>query len=244
LALQSDGRIVEAGPVKVGQDEAFGLVRFLGDPPISNANQVFVIHAYADLLQRSPEPAGLAVWTGLLDQGMSRTEVVTRIEGSGEYRTLVVQSLYGRLLGRAADSTGLTGWASFLSQGNTAEQLQALLLSSDEYFSRHGGTNTGFLQALYTDTLQRPIENGGAQIWGQALANGLPRSAVATAVLASPESDGLEVASLYHQFLRRDADNVGLVGFTGLLQQGVSNEAVLALLLGSNEYLTRWQQLP
>jgi uncharacterized delta-60 repeat protein len=244
LALQPDGRIVEAGRALAGPVETFGLARFKGDSPISNANQVFVIHVYLDLLQRSPDPNGLTFWAGMLDQGMARTDVVARIEGSGEYRALVVQGMYGHLLGRAADPAGLNGWVNFLNQGNTAEQLQAAILGSDEYFSRHGGNNSSFLQALYIDVLQRAIDSSGAQTWGQALANGLSRNAVAAAVLASPESDGLEVASLYHQFLRRDPDSVGLQAFTDQLQHGVPNEMVLASIVGSGEYFSRWQQLP
>jgi uncharacterized delta-60 repeat protein len=244
LALQPDGRIVAAESALAGQAQAFGLARFLGDAPISNANQVFVIHVYLDLLQRSPEPNGLAFWAGMLDQGMSRTDVVTRIESSGEYRTLVVQGMYGHWLGRAADPAGLSGWVNFLNQGNTTEQLEAAILGSDEYFSRHGGSNTGFLQALYIDVLQRAIDSSGAQTWGQALGNGISRRAVAAAVLASPESDGLEVASLFHQFLRRDPDYLGLPAFTDELQKGVLNEMVLASIVSSGEYFSRWQQLP
>src|SRR5947209_6940508 len=58
-ALQSDGRIVVAGNATVGQVPEFGVARFLGDNPISDANQRLVTHVYLDLLGRSPDASGL-----------------------------------------------------------------------------------------------------------------------------------------------------------------------------------------
>src|SRR5207253_792844 len=128
-----------------------------------------------------------------------------------EYRTLVVQGLYGRLLGRPADPAGLNNWVNFLNQGGTADQLEAILIGSAEYFNgRGGGTANGFLQALYDDVLQRPIDISGSKTWGTALTNGLSPAAVATAILASQESDQMKIEELYGQILHRTADSSGL----------------------------------
>jgi hypothetical protein len=191
------------------------------------------------LLGRVVDPGGLTFWAGLLDQATARAEVIRRIEASQEYHARVIQDLYGYYLGRAADPTGLATWNLFLAQGGTAEQLAAMLVGSPEYFSNHGSNNTAFLQALYRDVLQRPIDPSGQQGWGQALAGGATRANVAAAILASPESDMREVQGLYHQFLRRSADSTGLAGFTNSLQHGTSNEEVLAQIVGSDEYFGR-----
>jgi uncharacterized delta-60 repeat protein len=235
LLLQPDGKIVVAGT----SNGDFALARYLGDQRIPDANQRFISQVYLDLLQRPAEPAGLNFWSGLIDQGMSRTQVVLQIENSPEYHALEVQRLYGLVLGRAADPSGQTAWASFLNQGGTAEQLEASLLASAEYFTRAGGTSDRFLEALYRDTLQRTVDTAGASGWGQLLTGGMPRSAVAAAVLASPESDRLEAQGLYRRSLRRAADSGGLSFFAGALQQGVPNETVLAGLVGSDEYFSR-----
>ncbi len=51
-------------------------------------NATFVTLLYANVLGRSPDPAGLAHWTGLLDRGArSREEVVTGFSDSLEFRT-------------------------------------------------------------------------------------------------------------------------------------------------------------
>src|SRR5262249_23635502 len=162
---------------------------------------------------------------------------VQAIIGSPEYRTLEVRGFYGRLLGRPADSAGLTNWVNFLHQGGTEEQVQAQFIGSAEYFSRRGGgTESGFLQRVYADVLRRPIDPTGAQSWGQVLAGGATTAMVASGILASLESDQLEVQDLYVQVLHRTADPSGLNTYATALQHGVPNEVVLAVLSSSDEY--------
>ncbi len=139
------------------------------------------------------------------------------------------------------DPSGQIAWVSFLNRGGTAAQLEAFLLGSDEFFALHGSDNSnGFLPALYQIVLNRPIDTSGAQAWGQALQSGkLSRTAVAAAILGSPESDQLEVQGDYHRFLRRDADPGGLSSLTNRLQSGLSNEQLALLFLTSAEYIAR-----
>ena len=57
---------------------------------------------------------------------------------------------YQQFLHRGADQGGLDAWVAFLQQGHTVEQMEAGIISSPEYFQvRGGGTNAGFLAALY-----------------------------------------------------------------------------------------------
>jgi uncharacterized delta-60 repeat protein len=239
VIVQPDGKILVAGTTS-GNGGDFALARYLGDGPAGPPNQRFVSQVYLDLLQRPADAPGLAFWAGLLDAGVSRSQIVQGIEASPEYRALVLQGLYGRLLNRPADPAGLSGGLDFLGRGGTAEQLETFLLGSEEYFTRRGGgDNQGFLQALYTDVLQRRLDPSGAQGWGQTLAVGVSRRVVAAAVLASPESAAYEVAGLYGRLLHRRADPGGLAFFTDALQKGLPNELVLAVLAGSDEYSAR-----
>jgi hypothetical protein len=216
--------------------------RFNYDPnvPPGNGptpNQRYVSQIYLDLLQRSVDPTGLADWSRLLDQAMPRTQFVQLIERSLEYRTDVVQGLYRKVLGRGADPTGLTVWVNYLSQGNTADQLEAAILGSDEYYATAGGgTNTGFVQALYVLVLNRTVDTTGTQAWGQALAQNTPRSAVAAAILGSIEADTLEVQALYNQLLHRPAESAGLGTWVNALQRGLRREDLLAAIVSSDEY--------
>ncbi len=71
------------------------LDRFLGGPSGSltgTPNQQFVEQAYLDMLGRFADTNGLAVWSGLLDQGQAtRAQVALSIEGSPESHELVVE---------------------------------------------------------------------------------------------------------------------------------------------------------
>jgi hypothetical protein len=89
--------------------------------------------------------------------------------------------------------TDFTG--RLFSTAQAVATLEANILGSDEYYQLHGGTPDGWVQALYADTLGRAIDPGSA-VWRQAAAADVQRSAIAAAVLASPESDQREVAAL------------------------------------------------
>src|SRR5205823_13663913 len=129
---------------------------------VYSINQRFVIQVYRDLLGREVESAGLAFWSGFLDQGVTGVEVVGAIERSGEYRTDLVQGLYQQLLGRQADAAGLSSFVAALATGSTVNQVKVSLLSSEEYFDRAGGTANGFLNRLYQDVLGRALDANGA----------------------------------------------------------------------------------
>jgi hypothetical protein len=199
-------------------------------------NQRFVQQLYFDLLRRPVDPAGLASWTGWLDRGLSRTQVVTTIQNSAEYHSLVVGDLYQLVLERPVDSLGQATWVNFLSRGGTAAQLEAILLGSDEFFARHGNSD-GFLPALYQVLLQRSIDPIGAQFWGQVpRSTASARQAVAAGMLTSVEADRLQVQSLYLEYLHRPADAGGLDIFTTALARGFTSEEVAVILLSSGEY--------
>jgi hypothetical protein len=208
-----------------------------GSPP---ANQLFVSQVYQDLLQRPVDASGLATWTGLLNQGMSRPALVGAIESSLEYRTDLVQSLYSQFLHRNADSAGLNAFVTFLGAGGSVEQVASSMAGSPEYYQmRGGGSDGGFLNALYQDALQRNPDPAGQTGFGQALANGVSRSQVASAILTSDEYRQVLVRSFYQRFLRRPADTGGLNTFASLLAQGSPDQQVIAFIIGSGEYFAR-----
>jgi uncharacterized protein (TIGR03118 family) len=218
------------------QDGLFGSLR------AETANERFVAQAYLDLLQRPADSAGLANWVGLLSQGASRTAIVAGIESSAEYRMVVVQQIYNALLHRGADPSGLTTFTNFLANGGTVEQIQAILAGSAEYLqTRGGGTNDGFLDALFQDAFNRTVDPSGRSGFDQALANGVSRAQVAASIFSSAEFQQDLVQNYYQRFLHRPADSGGLSGFLTALQQGTRDEQVIAAMVGSDEYFARLQ---
>ena len=165
------------------------------------------------------------------------------ILSSGEYRSDVVQALYTELLHRTADPTGLSAFTSMLAQGGTDEQVAAMLAGSPEYYNnRGGGTNDGFLNALYQDALGRSPDATGRSIWDQAMANGTTPQQVAAAIFGSQEYQQDLVQKFYQTYLHRAADTAGLNGFVNQLQNGSRDEAVILAIITSGEYFVHTQQ--
>ncbi len=222
-------------------------------PTMACDTTAFVHQVYRDLLNREADPGGLANWVNVANTS-GEMAVVTGIEGSLEFHMDEVQFLYQKFLRRAADATGLAGWTSFLNGGGTFQQLEAFILGSEEYFTRFGmSTNTGFVTQLYHDLLGRAPDPGGLAAWTNAIANFTnnnsnnednnldfgARGDVAFLILSSQEARMDQVESYYQQFLGRMADPGGLASWVGLLQNGKTNEFVVAGIVGSEEYCIR-----
>jgi uncharacterized delta-60 repeat protein len=247
-ALQPDGNVVVAGNLAplwwICNTTTSAVVRVFGtEPPDAglSLNQRYVTQVYHHLLYRLAEAAGLTYWSGQLDQGVSRGQVVLQIEASLEYRQNMVRQLYREVLRREVEPYGLSVWADYLGQGGTIEHLRASLLGSPEYFAGPGlGKNDPFLTALYADVLNRAdLDSAGQQTWPPLLAGGAPRGDVAQAILDSEEGSRRAVAGMYAQYLGRPADDFGLNLFSQALQQGTRIEDVIATLLASDEYLAQ-----
>jgi uncharacterized protein (TIGR03118 family) len=220
------------------QGEQHGL---FGSLQAETANQRFVAQVYQDLLHRAVDPSGFSFWSGLLNQGISRAQVVLGIESSMEFRTDQVMALYNQFLHRAVDPSGLATFTNFLAQGGTVEQVATMLVGSPEYFmNRGGGTNDGFLNALYQDGLRRAVDPSGRATFGTALANGMMSPGmVAAAVFSSLEFRQDVVQGFYQSFLHRAADMDGLNVFTQSLMQGATDQEVTAAIVGSDEFFAK-----
>jgi hypothetical protein len=99
--------------------------------------------------------------------------------------------------------------------------------------------NAAYIETLYLDFLHRKgdLSNpGDAGGWAAFLAHGGPAATVASAIARSPEALGLDVNSLYHRFLGRDADSAGRASFVAYLEAGGTLEGVSQAILASPEY--------
>src|SRR5205085_8561058 len=94
----------------------------------SGLNRLLVSQVYRDLLGREVEPGGLAFWSGLLDQGVPRFQVVLDIEASLEYQTDLVQEMYQRFLHRDLDPVGQAVFVTALRAGVSQEDVAATIV--------------------------------------------------------------------------------------------------------------------
>jgi hypothetical protein len=206
-------------------------------PPASNRH--FITQAFLDMLGRPVDPTGLAAFANVMAHGGAEA-VLRGIMSSDEYRAHQVDKLFQRFLHRSADPAGLSGSLAALRAGATLEAVRAGVVGSAEYFNtRGGGTEAGFLAALYQDGLGRQIDPTGLAGMSARLSAGASRAAVADSLFHSAEGLAEVVQGLYQRFLHRDADAGGTAGFVAALSHGATEEQVIAALVGSPESASR-----
>jgi uncharacterized protein (TIGR03118 family) len=223
------------GQSATGQSTASVVEEVLSIGGPGTANQRWVNEQYNDLLGRSADPGGLAYWSGQVDAGASRASVVTALTLSQEYRQDEVQAVFERYLHRAADTGAVTSFTPFL-QNHTEEQLSTIVAGSPEFFRvQGGGTDDGFLDALFHDALGRSVDSGARQYFDQLLASGDTTGQVAALVISSSEYLDDVVKGIYLQFLDRPADAGGLAFWASQLQAGVRDEQIIDAIAASDE---------
>ncbi|HEV3022243.1 MAG TPA: DUF4214 domain-containing protein, partial [Pirellulales bacterium] len=199
-------------------------------------NQRYVTAAYSDVLGRQVDPFALSVWSGLLDQGLSRATFAYSLTHSNEYYGNVIEADYQRYLGRAADSAGLQAWTVAMDAGLTDEQLEANFIGSPEFYAHAGGTDRAWVDAMYFDLLRRAADPVGEAEWVETLALGVPRSTVAYDFAASPEREADRIQSDYQQYLGRTASEPEVVNWVNAFRSGMTNENVVTGFVASDEF--------
>jgi hypothetical protein len=124
---------------------------------------------YQNLLGRTPADAEVAGWVSYLHQGASPQTVAYSFAASFERECQHVQADYERYLGRDASADEVSGWATAFENGLANESVVAQFVGSTEYFQSHGSTVNDWLNAAYTDVLQRPIDAASLAAWDAAL---------------------------------------------------------------------------
>lgn len=205
-------------------------------------NERFISQVYLDFLERPVDASGLAYWDAQLAAGESRQDVVYSIEQTSEFANVTVEGLYQRYLHRAADPVGLSNFSNQLLQGDTIEQISASIAGSQEFYvTQGGGTNAGFLNALYEDALGRPIDPFALSWWQFNMALGASPTQVARVVLSTPEYRRDVVQEAYRDLLGREADPLAVVHWVTVLTFGGTDQYVYSRIAGSQEYFDKAQ---
>lgn len=205
-------------------------------------NQIYALDAYrsafgtAGTTDTVVAGASLAAWAARLDAGLSHASFATALLHSDEYYGSIVDGVYQKYLGRAADGGGLAFWVGQLRQGTTDEQLESAFAGAAEFYQHAGGTDAGWVNALYLDMLGRAADSKGLAYWTGQLAQGANRAAVAQAFAAGVERESQRVSDDYFSDLGRTADAAGLAYWVNAFEHGLRNEDLVAGLLASDEY--------
>ncbi|HVX14436.1 MAG TPA: DUF4214 domain-containing protein [Pirellulales bacterium] len=203
-----------------------GLVsNFEAGTPGDGTSQTFIGNLYYELLGRAGDAGGVTYWLNFLQSAGSagRAEVVADFLNSTEYKTVLVRDAYQTLLGRAPDAAGMQYWLQELGypssadgQAGTVDEklLVITIASSNEYYSKAGNTNQGWVDWLYLDLLGRHADPSGEAYWTQQADNLTPATR-GTLVLSL-----LNSAEVEEKLLNTDYPNAGSSSSPGTIMGG------------------------
>jgi len=208
-------------------------------PAATNAD--FVAGAVQTLLHRDFQASTDQRYVDALNNGSASTlDVTSQIVMSDEGIQAQVTDLYRTVLGRDPDQGGATFFFSLLKAGLPLQNAKAIMFASDEFFTVFGGgTNQGFLNALYGAQMGRMVDSVGSNVFGSQLNGGARRDAVAIQIINSFEGTQKETRVLYDNLLERAPEPLGFNFFSGLLQIPTPEQSILAQIVGSQEFFNR-----
>ncbi|MEC3862668.1 DUF4214 domain-containing protein [Mesobacterium sp. TK19101] len=170
-------------------------------------NAQFVELLYQNVLGRSADAGGLADWTGRLDTGTSRAQVVLGFSESTEFKANTAAEAaafardadpaswsdeifraYRATLDRDPDIGGFTDWVGRLSTGTPLVNAVTGFVNSAEFQATYGPLDNGqFVELLYQNVLGRAADAGGLSDWTGRLASGTSRAQVVLGFSESTE---------------------------------------------------------
>lgn len=209
---------------------------------VGSANARFIVGAYQRLLGRAADEDGLDFHLGRLAAGGDRTRraLAYGLLFSAEGSRQEVRRAYDDLLGRTPDVVGEDYWTAHL-QGHGVLDLRVLLLASDEFRANAGGTDDGWLDAVYQEVLAREPDAGGRAYWRGLLAGGTPRVLVAAGLYLSDEALGLRVDAYYAEAVGRTPGHAERIGAVSAIRRE-GERGLRAGLWGSDEAFERYLQ--
>lgn len=204
----------------------------------------YVDAIYGDFLERVADEGGMAYWGGRLDRGAeTRQSFVLKMSRSNEYSVKVVTRAFNDVLGRNPDPSGRTYWASRVQRGMPISDLVLNLISSNEYLTRSGGTNAGFVDATFQAILGRaPTASERTANVNALNARTKTRLRFASDLYKSVESRQRRARVQFDDLLDRQPTTAELNEWVATL--ATKADITMAILLGSSaEYYARSAEL-
>jgi len=232
IGQPSDG-IDDNGLAGQGSDVTLGFQCY-------SQEELWIDELFLVLLGREGDQDGIAGYFAQLTGGASRTEVALAFLESVEYRTMLVQSWYMTFLHRSPTPAEIALWVGQLAGPATDEDVEAGIIASDEYYNtRGGGTNSGFIAALYQDVLGRAPTAAEQAQWDAEFGNGATRMQVALSVLKSVEARTRLIQGWFQAYLGRAPTDVELNFYLQRFASGDSDEQIQAAILASQEFFDK-----
>jgi hypothetical protein len=210
---------------------------------VGGTDRAFVNQLYVDFLGRSADDFGLNIFlqNQAAAEDRSRQTTASVLDHSGEYIGNLVAAQYATYLGRPASGGEIANWVNQFRGGVTDETFNSILLGSDEYFARRGGSNASWLNGVFADVLNRAPDPSTQAFFLGELQAGQSRASVALQILTSSEYRRGLIQSYFTKYLGRSAAEADIAAFTAALAGGVTDEGVISIIVGSREYFQNHQ---
>jgi hypothetical protein len=222
----------------------------LPDGAQGTPDQRYVYEVLKDTLQRPISMNDVNYWTGqFMKNGEDRQTfayILLEVTPPYEYRRNEINAAYEQYLHRPADLVGEEYFLNLVnsSQGihsgpGTERRTSAILISSQEFYANSGGTDQGFITAIFQDALHRNPDAQALAFYVGELQAGYTHVEIATQILNSTEALTNNVQNLYQRYLGRAADPEGLQAFLFNYSQGYGTENNTETLLTTDEFYNR-----
>ncbi len=202
------------------------------------SDEEYVTEVYKALFDREPDEGGYNSWLNALKNGMTRAELVEGFIVCDEYSNICdeyeiesrkdqiagyVERLYTVILGRASEEPGKTTWTNTLF-GNTISAADAAYeFAFTPEFVNQNVSDEEFVTRFYQALLDREPDDGGLEIWTNALKSGVSRKFVLEGFMESVEFTNLcnKYAVTKGSFTSDEArdENLALTGYINRVYQ-------------------------
>jgi subtilisin family serine protease len=201
--------------------------------------------SYSGTSMAAPFVSGTAALVLSVHPNWSAAQVVQQIMGT----VRPLPSLVGRVIsGGMVDAAAAVGATpvpvqTFGQPPAISDDLaRAEILSSDNYFAIHGGTNATYLQALYHTLLGRDIDAASLVSWENMLNSGGPRINVVMGILNSSEAMATKISEWVIQDFNLPTSSLASLKLLGpvadwvaqLVAGTITDAQIQAELLGSD----------
>jgi hypothetical protein len=158
-------------------------------------NENFIAHVHRDFLLREASANEFTWWSAYLSSG-SRAVMMESIFDSSEFKTTWIYGVRQYYLGEIDfQDPQIPSDLSDLNSTDDYVGAEVDVLARSEYFALHGGTNTGFVEGLYTDVLLRSSDPAGLTYWVNRINSGVStRAQAATTFIRSSEAASRRVS--------------------------------------------------
>lgn len=202
------------------------------------SDEEYVTEVYKALFDREPDEGGYNGWLNALKNGMTRAELVEGFIVCDEYSNICdeygiesrkdqiagyVERLYTVILGRASEEPGKTTWTNTLFGNAISAAEAAYEFAFTPEFVNQNVSDEEFVTRFYQALLDRGPDDGGLEIWTNALKSGVSRKFVLEGFMESAEFTNLcnKYAVTKGSFTSDEArdENLALTGYINRVYQ-------------------------